>query len=504
MNARSVSYSRILFTAAVLAMAVVVVERPTGQEGPVLTVLSREARRTIPISTSGSQEMIGLDDLSSIFQLTVREEAGALTLSYKGRTIVLTPDQTIASVAGRVISLPAPPARRGNRWLVPVEIVSRALAPVYDARLDLRRASRLLIVGDLRVPRLAVVHEGVGGNARVTIESTPRAGGVVMQESNQRLTVRFDADVLDVAFPSSQISGFVQGYRSIDATTIAIELGPRFSSFRASAHTTDSSSRLVIDLLGPQTDTPPPLTTTQTEPVAPAELPALSVATGHTIAIDAGHGGEDAGAKGGRGTAEKDITLALARHLKTAIEGRLGFRVVMTREDDRAVAVTDRAALANNNKADLFISLHANASPRSSATGATFYVASFDEGAGITPETSPVRLPAIGGGIRDIELVPWNLAQIRYKDQSEAFAGLISDALRARVPLAAKPVERAPLRVLEPANMPAVFVEAGYLSNPDQETLLASADFQAVLAQGIVDAIVRFRNVASLSEGSAR
>src|SRR5205085_5098407 len=118
-----------------------------------LTVLAREGRRTMPLTATGDQEMVALDDLASTFQLAVREEAGAITVSYKGRTIIVTPDQPLASVSGRLISLSAPVSRVANRWLVPLDFISRALALIFDARLDLRRPSRLLVVGDLLVPR---------------------------------------------------------------------------------------------------------------------------------------------------------------------------------------------------------------------------------------------------------------------------------------------------------------------------------------------------------------
>ena len=114
------------------------------------------------------------------------------------------------------------------------------------------------------------------------------------------------------------------------------------------------------------------------------------------------------------------------------------------------------------------------------------------------------RLPALGGGLRDIELVPWNLAQIRHKDQSDTFANLVVEALKDHVPLAAKPVEHAALRVLESANMPAVLVEVGYLSNAAQEKQIASNEFQSAIVQGLVDAIVRFRDVMAPSEGASR
>src|SRR4029077_2134200 len=131
----------------------------------------------------------------------------------------------------------------------------------------------------------------------------------------------------------------------------------------------------------------------------------------------------------------------------------------------RSVPVTARTAMANNSKADMFISLHANASFRDAVAGAVVYVAGFDPQEITSNRATAERLPALGGGMRDIELVPWNLAQIRHKDQSEAFANLVVEGLKDHVPLAAKPVEHAPLRVLESANMPAVLVEVGYLSN---------------------------------------
>src|SRR5206468_3134243 len=258
------------------------------------------------------------------FQLAVHEEAlGALTVSYKGKTIVLTPDQTLASVSGRLISLPAPPTRSGRRWVVPVEFISRALAPIYDSRLDLRKPSRLLIVGDLRVPRIAVRYDPLGTAGRLTIDATPRAATSVAQDA-QRLVVKVDADALDLssALPTPSDQSLIQSVRVVDTTTLAVELGPRFGAFRAASQPVDTTLR--------------------------------------TIAIDPGHGGEDEGAKGGGGAKEKDLTLSVSRRVKATIEGRLGIRVILTRDDDRNVPIDDRTAIANNNKAELFISFHAN------------------------------------------------------------------------------------------------------------------------------------------------
>jgi N-acetylmuramoyl-L-alanine amidase len=113
-----------------------------------------------------------------------------------------------------------------------------------------------------------------------------------------------------------------------------------------------------------------------------------------------------------------------------------------------------------------------------------------------------VRVPTFGGGSREIELVPWDLAQTRHLDQSAAFADLVEQAFHDRVPLAQRPVDRAPLRVLESANMPAVLIELGYLTNPDQAALIAGDAFQNGVVQALFDAIVKFRE--TLPAGGAR
>src|SRR6266436_6667826 len=91
-----------------------------------LTVLSSAGRRALPTTTINEQEYAGLDDLAVLFELTVREDrSGMVAVGYKGKTILLTPDQPLGSVAGRIISLPAPTIRRNRRWLVPVDFIGR-------------------------------------------------------------------------------------------------------------------------------------------------------------------------------------------------------------------------------------------------------------------------------------------------------------------------------------------------------------------------------------------
>lgn len=508
MTARSF---RLLWSSVGIGLFLISIARLASQTAapPPLTMLSRDGRRTIPVVTINNDAYVALDDLAAIFQLSVRDESlNATTVSYKGKTIVLTPDQPLASVAGRLVSLPAPPVHTGRRWFVPVEFLGRALGLVYDAKLDLRKSSNLLIVGDLRVPKVTIRYDPAGGGGRLTIDAAPRATNTVSQDG-QHLTVRFDADALDVStppFPASSAPEFLVAIRVQDTTALAIDLGPRVAGFRATtvpAQPSDPTSRLVIDLLPITAPGEPPGPPAAQAP--PPELPAaFSAPTSpiRTIAIDPGHGGEDEGTHGAAGTKEKDLTLAVARRIKAAIESRLGIRVLLTREDDRQVPIDARAALANNNKADLFVSLHANASPRPSTAGATIYLAAFEPDAVRALGTpNAERVPTFGGGLRDIELVPWEFAQTRHLDESAAFAALLEQAFRDHVPLATRAIDHAPLRVLASANMPAVLIEMGYLTNPDQEKLVAGADFQMVFVQTFIDAMLKFRDALS---GGAR
>ena len=505
MNARSIPRIFAATLAFVITLAAIISSQTA--QPPSLTLLSKDGRRTVPLTVAGDQELVALEDLAPAFQLTIREDAlGAITVSYKGKTIVLTLDQALASVSGRLVSLPAPPTRNGRRWLVPIEFISRALGLIYDARLDLRKPSRLLVIGDLRVPRVNARLEALGNAARLTIDTTPRALSTVSQDG-EHLTIKFDADALDAAgplLPPQGAQSLVQAVRVADPTTLAVDLGPRFSGFRSTSQPGDTSARLVIDFVA-QADMapaqPPPPT-----PQLPPDLPITfgqSASAFHTIAIDPGHGGEDEGVKSAEGAKEKDLTLAIARRAKGVIEARLGLRVLLTRDDDRTVPLDDRTSMANNNKADLFISLHMNGSLRPATSGAAIFCAAFDKDAAQAASVGGTeRLPTFGGGSRDIEMVPWDLAQTRHLDRSEAFAGLVEQQFRDRVPLTTRPIDRAQLRVLESANMPAVLVELGYLTNPEQAKLLGSDGFQSTAVQAMYEAIVRFRD--SIAQGGTR
>jgi N-acetylmuramoyl-L-alanine amidase len=486
--------------AAILSVLVLVIvgSRPAAQNPPAepLRLLTTTGSRPLPTLLLKDVEMIALDELATTFQVVVRDDtlARAVTVTARGKTIVLTPDQSIASVAGRLVSLPAAPARIGGRWHVPIEFIPRALALITDTRLELRKGSRLLIAGNLRVPRVVIHRELPGNGARLVLDIAPPTPHTVVQEPG-RLVVRFEgADAIDATVPTFASEGWVQAVRAVQGQpSIAIDLGPRFGSFRAADMPMDpATSRLVIDVLGATDAAPPPTSaaTPEPAPILPATIPGL-----RTIVLDPGHGGEDTGATGAKGTLEKDVTLALARRVKGALEARLGARILFTRDADAAVPLDARASLANNNKADLFVSIHASGSVRRSAAGAAVFYAGVERYAADGQrlvESTGTLMPVFGGGTREIDIVPWDSAQLHYVAQSAVAARLFEATLRQAVPMNLRALQQAPLRVLGGANMPAVLVEVGYVTNAEQEGQLRSGDFQGRLVQAIAEGIVRF------------
>jgi N-acetylmuramoyl-L-alanine amidase len=470
-------------------------------QAPALTMLSREGRRPLPVTAVNNQDYISVDDLNAVFGTTSREDrlAGGLTMTARGQSIVLTADQNVVSVAGRLVSLPAPVLRRDNRWLVPADFLPRALATALNTRLDLRRTARLLIVGDLRVPRVSARIDAGATNVAVTFEITPNTDARVTAQPG-RLIVQFEADAIDLTVPLVPQQPFLTALGPGDtATTAVLTLGPRYATHRVTTTQADAGSgRLTIDLLPATTDAAPapaPSPAPDTRLVIPTQGPATGL---RTVVIDPGHGGEELGTQGAKGTLEKDITLAVARRLRTLIETRLGLKVFLTREDDRTMTLDERSAFANNRHADVFLSIHANSAVRPALKGAEVYyltVERADEEARKRAEENRAVLPALGGGSRAIDLILWETAQARYLEQSAALAGFIEQSLGTRVELSPRAVQQAPFRVLVGANMPAALVEIGYLSNAEQEAQLATAAYQDQVAQALLDALIKFRQL---------
>jgi N-acetylmuramoyl-L-alanine amidase len=215
-----------------------------------------------------------------------------------------------------------------------------------------------------------------------------------------------------------------------------------------------------------------------------------------TVVIDAGHGGKDHGKTGSGGLLEKDVNLALARKIGERIESELGLAVVLTREDDRLLSLTQRTEIANEAGGDIFISIHCN-SWFSERTGG--FEAYFLSPARSESERALARYENTGSAAGtntpegDVDFIIWDLVQNEFINESSTFAELIQKAMSDNLSIRNRGVKQANFVVLQGARMPAVLVETAFLSNPVEERLLANPDFHRDVADGMVEAIREMR-----------
>jgi len=223
-----------------------------------------------------------------------------------------------------------------------------------------------------------------------------------------------------------------------------------------------------------------------------------------TIVIDPGHGGLEVGAKGKYGTLEKDITLAISLKLKALVERHLAFHVELTRDRDIDVSLENRAAIANNHRAELFISIHTNSSYRHNANGSeTFFLslnASDEEArrlAYLENTSAELEKPLAPENEDDIKMILWDMAQAAYLKQSQRLAEIIQDELNSLLGTKDRGIKQAPFKVLTGVACPAVLVEAAFISNPQEERDLARESFQENVAQAIYRGLVRYIKLPS-------
>jgi len=224
--------------------------------------------------------------------------------------------------------------------------------------------------------------------------------------------------------------------------------------------------------------------------------------TRKVIVIDPGHGGIETGALGPTGLEEKDIALDLARRLRQILQNDRRLSVVLTRDEDRLVGLDERTAIANHNQADLFLSIHLNASSRPNAHGAETYFLSSDStddaartlaalenrAAGVSEEA----VVTVEGERREIDLLLWDMAQNQYLAESSVLAENMQIHLNELTGTRDRGVRQAPFRVLMGATMPAILVEVGFISNADEEAQLRTLGYRSRVAQAMATAVHEF------------
>jgi len=476
---------------------------PAASTEPVVVLVDQQRREIVPV-VRGEAELVPLADLlqGQPVATTPDPRGGAVTLTSGTHKVTLYDRKSLASVDGDLRLLSSNVLLDAGRWLVPVDSVPRFLGPLLGKRADWRAAQRTLLVGNASIPRLTV-RTSVSGNAvRIAIEASEKVPFRVAQEQG-RVTVAIPRDVVDVSLQPERLTGgivdvvqFVGGRDNV----FSISLGRRFKDLQA--HEEETPPRLVLDFQAlplAAAAEPSPSPSASTAPRAPVpEQPSI-----RTVVIDPGHGGDDVGAKGPGGALEKDVTLAIARKVRSVVANTLGVQAFLTRDKDQEVALDERAAVANNYKADLFISIHANASRAQGVHGSEVYFLSYqasdDESRRVAAleggEVPTSASGAAGGGApsSDVALILWDMAQAEHLEESSSLASRIQDELAEVTGSERRGVKQAPFRVLVGAAMPAVLVEVAFISNSEEEKLLVSDAYQSRIAAAVVRGIARYQ-----------
>ena len=336
--------------------------------------------------------------------------------------------------------------------------------------------------------------------SRIIVESSlPLSFEIEKRPPDVRIIIRTDTSfqIKKEPFESSVIRSF--GWRrGRDYYILTFNIIPRRFSY--DYFTLDNPPQLIIDIsplsekkeeLLPEPTIVPPLSRTERPSSPSREI--------KTVVIDPGHGGLWPGAMGKAGTLEKDITLAISLKLAAVIRRNLALRVVLTRDKDVDVSLEDRAAMANNNKADIFLSIHANSSYQKDARGPETYFLSLeatDEEARKLAylENNPTQPEeGIAGDNRDeIQMILWDMAQTAYLKQSSELAESIQNELNLLLRTRNRGIRQAPFTVLAGVACAAVLVEVAFLSNSREERRLLNEDFQNEVAKAIYDGLVSY------------
>ncbi|HSK78468.1 MAG TPA: N-acetylmuramoyl-L-alanine amidase [Thermoanaerobaculia bacterium] len=447
--------------------------------------LAGQGEIPVPVTMGANGPLFGLEPLTEALggTLTSDESGESLTLRIGETDVVIGIGSPIVTIGESIVSLPQPTAPGEGGVQVPLELLQKTYGDLEGYSFDWRpEAARLTISkrGAREIPvSVDVVH--LQGVTTVVLQF-PEAPSYRVNRQPGQVEVQMLGDRLTPPSVPPVIRDPLVQSVTVGPQQVLVRLLP---GAEAESYILENPFRLVFDVHRPSTIATP--TTPQRAPVEQSRGV-------RTIVIDPGHGGTETGAIGPSGMPEKELTLILARDLEARLESSLPVRVVLTRNEDANVPHDTRAAIANQNQADLFISIHLNSSLGSGAHGAETYFLSL--GAGKPEHEGQDSEDAAAGddvASSDLDLILWDLAQSQHLEESQKFANLVQRELNEALQLKDRGVKQAPFRVLKGAAMPAVLVELGFINNPEEEKKLQDGGYRADLIDALARAVTRYK-----------
>ena len=383
-------------------------------------------------------------------------------------------------------------ASRTTRQVLAPARAPAAVLPVTAAyRLeDIRSASR---------PDTTQVIITVSGPVRPLVQRLSQPDRLTIDLPETRLSPQWHQDSVPVVDGRLQTIQITQSHPQRVQVTLALQAIQDYHIAVQSA-----PHRVTVTLLGAVTTVPASARTVQKSarragPAEPSAQAALSPRAHRLpiICIDPGHGGHDPGALGPTGLAEKTVVLQVAKELRQLIQQEMPqYRVVLTREQDVFVPLAERARVANERQAQVFISIHANSSAHREASGIETWYLSFAASAR-AKKIAARENKMSEQQLSTLELILRDLHETDRINQSAVWAQSTQSALvehmAAHYPgVMPRSVEGAPFAVLYRTTMPSILVETAFISNPQEEARLRTPQYQRALAQGMLQGLRQF------------
>ncbi len=447
-----------------------------------------------PIATIAGKEFLVSDAARALgYSVAADAGTGVLTVTGYGHQILLGPGTAQVPVDRRIVPISAPARTVSGALYAPIDFFDKILFPLAGAAGgwdSARRTWTLTAAGPPPISvEVAVVHVAPTTQVVLRLSSAAPTSTTASEKSYQ---VRFPETRLDPPFAERKFDDPLVSAVRFTSDTATIEF--REPNATARSYPLTSPDRIVVEI-GRRAagGAAPPI-----ESAGPGA--ATASATPLTIVVDPGHGGTETGAIGPGGLQEKDVTLEIAKRVAAALPRVLACRTVLTRDTDLLISLDDRTSIANHEKADLFLSIHANSSRAASAQGSETYYLSLEASDKIAQEVASRENAAPGAPTPgpnasanpDLDFVLWDLAQSAHLKESSELADAIQAELNGVSQTGNRGIKQAPFRVLVGATMPAVLVEVAFISNAEGEKKLKTPEFQQTIADAVARAVTRF------------
>jgi len=477
------------FVLVILAVAVLLDIQPLSAADNDFLIYFENSTLTLKSQTLDRTVYLPLQEIVRHLGLASTDATGASTFTIQGQNsrLVLTPGSGFISYNDQPILLQNPIRRDGGQWLVPLDFLSQGLSRVAGVEFRYKPGTRRVFAGKVMTTELAMNAQSLGALTRLTLRAGSPIDVELQKETAQhRAVLVLKSRAIDPARERLDYKdALVQSVTFDDSDGMPRLLISMADDVRDVRLTSSDGNRVYfVDFVREiASEATPPTTPAPLAAAAPARPNANANAPAgagvRVIVIDAGHGGIENGAANS-GTLEKDLTLLLARRLRTTLQSRLSATIVLTRDSDIDLTSEARAGVANNNQASLFVSLHTGYSPDKTASGSSIYVMKPDFTGGLSE-------PA-GGRM----FLPWYMAFRTNAAASQALAENLQKNLNQALPGWKFPIRFGPMGVLASATMPAIALEVGNLNNDANAKMLAEPEFQAKLTATIAEAIEQF------------